>query len=105
MKKLFVLLFHLFFCSTIFSQQIKVTRDFGMWGGVNIKKKLSKTLDLNLEQQLRFHTNSSKLDDYIIDFGSKYRMNKNFRLGANFRYTYNVKRYKATENNYRYNLH
>jgi hypothetical protein len=104
MKKTLIIIFYLLIPNFIFSQQIKVTRDFGSWAVVNIQKKLSKDFEINLEQQLRFYTNSTKIDDYIIDFGSKYKINKNFKLGANFRYTYNKKRWKETENNYRYNL-
>lgn len=104
MKKAIIIIFYLLISNSIFSQQIKVTRDLGYWAIVNIQKKLSKDFEINLEQQLRFYTNATKIDDYIIDFGSKYKMNKNFKLGANFRYVCNKKRWKETENNYRYNL-
>ena len=104
MKRPVIILLFLFISNTLFSQQIKVTRDFGIWGGVNIEKEISKKIEVNLEQQLRFYSNATQFDDYIIDFGSKYKINKKFKLGANIRYTYNAKRWKEAENNYRYNL-
>jgi len=104
MKKASIIILSLILSNTLFSQQINVTRDSGFWGGINIEKKICKDFEINLEQQLRYYSNATKFDDYIIDFGSKYRMNENFKLGANFRYTYNAKRWKETENNYRYNF-
>ena len=104
MKKNFIILIYLLVSNTLFSQQVKYTRDFGFWGGINVKKKLSKDFEINLEQQLRFYSDAKKFDDYLIDICGKYKMNKNFKLGSNFRYTYNAKRWKEPENNYRYNF-
>ena len=104
MNRAAIIILYLLLSSSLFSQQIKVMRDFGVWGGINIEKKLCTNFEINLEQQLRYYSNATKFDDYIIDFGSKYRMNENFKLGANFRYTYNARRWKETENNYRYNF-
>ena len=104
MKKAIVIIFHLLLSNSFFSQQIMVTRDFGIWGGVNIEKKLSKEIEINLGQQLRYYSDATSFDDYIIDFGGKYKMNKNFKLGANLRFTHDAKRWKEAENNYRYNL-
>ena len=104
MRRASIIILYLIFCKTMLSQQVKVTRDIGAWGGVNIEKTISKEFKINLEQQLRLHTNATKFDDYIIDFGGKYTLNKNFKLGANLRYTYNAKRLQDSENNYRYNL-
>lgn len=104
MKKSFIILIYLLVSNTLFSQQVKYTRDFGFWGGINVKKKLYKDFEINLEQQLRFYSDAKKFDDYLIDICGKYKMNKNFKLGSNFRYTYNAKRWKEPENNYRYNF-
>lgn len=89
---------------TMLSQQVKVTRDVGAWAGVSIEKKLGKDFEFRLDQQLRFYTNATKLDDYFVDLGGKYKINKNFRLGANIRFTYDQKRWKASQRNYRYNF-
>jgi hypothetical protein len=104
MKKTIIIVFCLLLSKTHFSQQIKVTNDIGAWATANIKKKIAKNFVINLEQQLRFYENAVKFDDYIIDFGGKYKMNKNFKLGVNLRYTYNAKRSAESDNNYRYNL-
>lgn len=104
MKKLIVILLYLLFSINLFSQQIKVVRDFGFRGGITIEKDLCESFEFNIEQQIRLFSNATKFDDYIIDFGGKYKLNKNFKLGSNLRYTYNRKRTKDAENNYRYNF-
>ncbi|MGB0850541.1 MAG: DUF2490 domain-containing protein [Bacteroidia bacterium] len=104
MKKIPLLIFFTSISFSLFSQQLKVTRDFGIWGGFNIEKELPLGFKINLENQLRTYTNSSEIDDYLIDLGSKYTINKNFKLGANLRYTYNARRWNDNEHNYRYNL-
>lgn len=104
MKRLIFIILCLLFSINLFSQQIKVVRDFGVRGGVTIEKDLCKSFEFNIEQQLRLFSNATKFDDYIIDFGGKYKLNKNFKLGSNLRYTYNQNRTKDAENNYRYNF-
>jgi len=104
MKRTTIILINLILTSLLFAQQTKVIRDFGVWGVINIEKNIGKDFEIELAQQLRFYSTATQLDDYIVDLGGKYKINKNFRLGANLRYTYNAKRWKETENNYRYNF-
>jgi len=104
MKRVSIILLYLIFSKTLLSQQVKVTRDVGFWGGVNIEKTISKEFKINLEQQVRLYTNATKFDEYIIDFGGKYTINKKFKLGADLRYSYDAKRWEDPENNFRYNL-
>jgi hypothetical protein len=104
MKKLGIVILFLIFSNALYSQEIKVVQDFGVWTAIDIEKKFGENVRINLEQQLKLHTNATKLDDYIIDAGLRYKLNKNFSLGANLRYTYDQKRWRSPENNYRYNL-
>lgn len=85
-------------------QQTKVTQDFGSWLGIDIEKKISKNFKISVDQQIRFYTNLSEFDDYLIDLGGNYKINKNFKLAAMIRYTYNAKRFDDVEFNYRYNF-
>ena len=100
--KIFIIFF--LFSNFLFSQQIKVERDFGFWGGVSFKKNIFSELSLTLEQQFRTFNNTSKLDDYLLDTKLEYSINKRFSLGGNIRYIHDVKRFQATENNFRYNF-
>jgi hypothetical protein len=104
MKRLVVLLLSITLTSPLFSQQIKVTRDFGVWLGVDFKKEISSRFDLSLMQQIRTFKNAAELDDYVFDLGLRYSINKEFDIGGDLRYTYNKKRVSYRENNFRYNL-
>ena len=100
----FLIFFFVILTNNLYAQQIKVTSDFGVWIGIKYEKKIFKSFDLSLAQQIRAFKNSSVLDDYLFDIGLKYPINKEFNLGANIRYIYNNKRVKEKENNFRYNL-
>ncbi len=90
--------------SFLLCQDIIVIRDFGIWSGINIDKHISKKIDLELEQQIRFYSNARIFDDYLVDLGGKYKIDKNFTFGLNLRYIYNEKRWNDTEHNLRYNF-
>ncbi|MCL3782542.1 DUF2490 domain-containing protein [Prolixibacteraceae bacterium JC049] len=104
MKHLTLLSFLCLFPFFLFAQEKKVTKDMGVWLGVNIEKELSSTVDIALKQQLRLYNDVSEVDDYIFDLGGKYKLNKNFKLGANVRYICNFRMEKDAEHNFRYNL-
>lgn len=103
MKKILIIVLVLL-NNTLYAQQVKVIRDFGVWFGLIYEKKISKDFDLNLEQQIRTFKNSSLLDDSFSDLGLQYSINKHFDLATNVRYIYDAKRVKEPENNFRYNF-
>ena len=90
--------------SALHAQEIRVVQDLGLWSGLNVKSKITDNLTINLEQQVRFYTNISEFDDYLAEIGAKYKISKQFKLGGQFRYTYNARRWKDTEHNGRYSL-
>lgn len=104
MKTTYLLLLSSLCIHNIWAQELKPVRDFGLWGGVVIEKKVCKNFKLGIEQQIRTFHNSSKLDDYFLDVGLKYSIDKRFKLGGGIRYIYDTKRSSGAENNYRYNL-
>jgi len=87
-----------------FGQERKVVRDFGIWVGAAVQKKVHKNVRLELDQQLRTHVNSTRLDDYLADFGAEYAISKHFDVGANIRYIYNVRRFEGARHDLRYNV-
>lgn len=86
------------------SQDVKVTRDLGLWVEVGLEKIVLRDIELSFQQQLRFYNNLAKIDDYFIDFGIAYTINKNFKLGVNGQCVYNVKRDESVETNFRYSF-
>lgn len=86
------------------SQERKVVQDFGIWIGIAVQKDVHKNVRLEFDQQIRTFENSSRIDDYLADFGVRYTISKHFNLGANLRYTHDLQRFERPENNIRYNL-
>ncbi len=104
MKKALFSVFAIMLMWRVSAQDIAVVRDFGAWLGVEVEKEISDDFKLECVQQLRMYKNAGSFDDYVFDVGGKYRMNRNFRLGASIRYTYNARRVKKATNDYRYCL-
>jgi len=103
MKKAFLIIIFLYTSISV-SQEIKVIRDFGGWGGVSFEKEVVSNYYLNLETQLRTFHNASKLDDYILHAQLKHSINKKFDLAGGLRYILDIKRVNKTEHNIRYNI-
>lgn len=105
MKKNKILLILLVFFSTpAISQPIQTKQDFGIWIGFRLEKDLPKKFDISLEQQVRTWRNTTRIDQYLVDLGLKYKINKNFTLSGNARYIHDTNKFKNPENNFRYNL-
>lgn len=86
------------------SQEVVVTRDAGMWLGVKVEKRIANGWKINLGHQLRAYENGFRLDDVLLNFGADYKIDKQFKVAADIRYTYNARRTKDAENEYRYNI-
>ena len=83
MKKNKILLILLVFFSTpAISHTIQTKQDFGIWIGFRLEKDLPKKFDISLEQQVRTWRNTTRIDQYLVDLGLKYSINKNFTLST-----------------------
>ena len=101
-KKLLILIF--IYAGHLYSQQIKVVRDFGLWTGFSFEEKMFSDYYLTLENQFRTFNNGYKLDDYLFNAKLQYSINKRFALSGAIRYTYDLKRINNAEHNIRYNF-
>ena len=99
-----VIVFFLFISSAAWSQEIKTTRDIGYWIGVGLDYKLNKKWTTSASQELRTFDNATKLSGAITEFGIRYKINKQFRLGAGLRYAYDRQRDLTFLSEARYNL-
>lgn len=80
-KKHYVFLL-LFTISTIsFSQE----KDFGIWIGTEVQKKLTKKIDLEFSGNLRTLNNSTRIDQEFIEAGLQYKLNKILSLSGSYR--------------------
>jgi len=79
-------------------------QDFGFRAGVYFEKKFEKKFDLIIGAEIRNFQNAKKIDDILLDTRLKYSINKEFSLGGNVRYIYDVKRVNGVEHNFRHSL-
>jgi hypothetical protein len=73
----------LFFIPLLFSAQFN---DAGLWTGLNIERKLTKKLSVNLNPEMRFNENITELGTWFVDGGLSYRVSKNWKVFANYRF-------------------
>ena len=88
----------------VWCQEVKTTRDIGVWTGVGAKFKVRKKLKGSIAQEFRSFDNSTKLDRSITDFGLAYTINKQFKLEGGARYGYARNSDLTYIHNIRYNV-
>ncbi len=86
------------------AQEIKKTRDAGIWMGATFQYKFKKNYTLAVSQDLRLFESFRELDKYITEIGISYKIDKRFKLGANARYFFNKQKDKTISRDFRYNL-
>lgn len=62
--------------------------DVQAWTGAGLTLSPVRKLDLQLEPQLRFNENVSKIQSALTDTGVRYNLSKRLRLGAGYRIEY-----------------
>jgi hypothetical protein len=104
MKK-HILIFILFIVSTaaLFSQEIEVVQDLGLWFGGEVKKDVFEDFTVSVEQQLRMSHNMTEIDDYVADLNLDYDANKHIELSVGGRYILDNKIDDNNLHNLRYN--
>ncbi|PLX20264.1 MAG: hypothetical protein C0597_04310 [Marinilabiliales bacterium] len=71
------------------AQETKVIKDLEQWTSIGLSKKINKHWKLSLDQEFRFTKDMSNFDVYFSDLGVDYNINKQFSLGANYRFYQN----------------
>ena len=71
-----------FFCTPANGQN----KDAGLWTSLNFEAKLVKKLSFNLSQEFRFNENITELGTLFTDAGLEYKLNKHFRVAADYRF-------------------
>lgn len=104
MKKLLLNILFLIAWVNLSAQEIKKTRDLGLWMGASIEYKFKDDYLLTFSQDLRLFESLSEIDKYITDLGLEYKIDKNFKFGANLRYFLNKRNNKTISQDWRYNL-
>ena len=82
-KKLLLLILLFGIASISFSQNA----DFGLWYSITAEKKLIKSLDLNLDANVRTYNNASEIEEAFFDIGLNYKFNKYLSAAVSYRFT------------------
>ena len=104
LKFIIIGILFLLFSNPLWCQEIKTTRDIGIWASVGVDYKLNKKWKMSFIQEIRSFDTAIRLQKIITEFGLDYRINKQFKLGAGLRYGYNRKRDFEFTNDIRYNI-
>jgi hypothetical protein len=86
------------------SQEVKTVRDIGIRASVGLQCQLNKKWQSTITGEARFFDNAGKLNRLIADIGVRYKINDQFKLGANVRYAYARKKDYTFTDDIRYNL-
>lgn len=78
-----LLLILLVFAGNSFAQT-----DIGLWTGIAIEKKLSKKFEFQAEEEMRLKDNFTRVNSLLTELGITYKLNKYYRLGLSYRFTY-----------------
>jgi hypothetical protein len=78
-----VLISGLLLCGTLKAQ----VKDAGLWTSFSLEAKLTKKASVNISEELRFNENISELGTAFTEAGISYKLNKNFQISANYRFT------------------
>ena len=71
---------------TVLSQE----KDFGIWYEIEAEKKIVKNLELRLSTALRTFRDASKAEEYFIECGLNYKLNKYLSLAGYYRLIKNI---------------
>ncbi len=91
MKRFGLITIALFWCNLVLGQ----TNDAELWTGISIRKKITKKIAVNLEQQLRLSDNASSVKSIFTDLGLSFRLSKSLKISGNYRF---INRGRSTGN-------
>ncbi len=99
-KAVHFLVFPLFVAGLFFSIPLKgqSINDAGLWTTFKLEAKVVKKLNASILQEFRFNENITELGAFFTEAGLEYKINKHFKVEANYRFTQRRK----VENYYSY---
>lgn len=74
------------FCVNVFAQNLKTVEDFESWSSIGLRYDPSDKISLELEEQVRFNENSSKLGQYFTQMNISYDLTKSFQVSGAYRW-------------------
>ena len=77
--------------AAVSAQETKVVKDLRLWTGVRIRKTFADNWTLSLQEEIRLKENMSQINYFFTEVGLRYRINKNFALQGDIRFTQDKK--------------
>lgn len=84
----------------VFSQ----VNDAQLWTSIALKKKIIKPLSVSFTQDFRFTENVSELGSFFSEVGLLYKINKNWRISGDYRFSYKIQLDNTYSRRHRYNF-
>jgi hypothetical protein len=85
-------------------QEVKVTRDFESWNGIEFEKRINKRYDLLVEQETRFNRSLSSFKSSLIEIKMVRDCGGKFEMGVSGRYKLFNKGDDGLQNRIRYGV-
>ncbi|MBK6640071.1 MAG: DUF2490 domain-containing protein [Bacteroidetes bacterium] len=75
-------------CLLLFGSTFSVAQvnDAGLWTSINLEKKITKEIAVDLSQEFRFNENISELGSFFTEISAQYKLHKNLSIGAGYRF-------------------
>jgi hypothetical protein len=96
--KVILALFMLIMSTQAFTQW----NDAQLWTSVNLEKKIIKGLSVTLSEEVRFSENITEVGTFFTDIGLNYKINKNWRIAGNYRFTNKIQLDNSYSKRHRY---
>lgn len=81
----------LLMCLTLsFGTVLSQEKDFGIWYEIGAEKKIVKNLEISLATAMRTFSHASKIEEYFIECGLDYKLNKYLSLSGYYRLINNI---------------
>lgn len=71
--------------------------DAGLWISGNLEKRFTQAMSMSFSQELRMDENITEAGTVFSDLGFEYRLNKQFRIAAHYRFV----NYRRLDNSYK----
>jgi hypothetical protein len=86
------------------AQQIKTVQDIGAWLGIGVEFELKDKYTFSVLQDIRLFQSFTQVDRAVSELGFAYKINKNFKLASDFRFSLNKKKDESYAKDFRYNM-
>ncbi len=86
-KQKILIIFIITYSSVAYAQE----EDMELWTGIQIEENITKKLKTSFEQEFRFNENISNTKKIYSELGLSYKINKNIRIAASYRFEKNQK--------------